>query len=85
MFHSCDTPLLLCLSFYRQSTYEIFKNTNDNLCHTLYRQHHNLNTHELQQLVDSGFQSLDVNPKDGLLEHDELTKLFDMRDTDGRI
>nr|XP_011422012.2 uncharacterized protein LOC105324594 [Crassostrea gigas] len=42
-----------------------------------------LNNHELQQLVDSGFQTLDVNPKDGLLEHDELSKLFDMRDTDG--
>ncbi|XP_011422013.2 uncharacterized protein LOC128155607 [Crassostrea angulata] len=46
-------------------------------------QHHHLNNHELQQLVDPGFQSLDINPKDGLLEHDELSKLFDMRDTDG--
>lgn len=50
-----------------------------------YRQHHHLNNHELQQLVDPGFQSLDINPKDGLLEHDELSKLFDMRDTDGNI
>lgn len=50
-----------------------------------YRQHHHLNNHELQQLVDPGFQSLDINPKDGLLEHDELSKLFDMRDTDGKI
>nr|XP_022307114.1 uncharacterized protein LOC111113280 [Crassostrea virginica]XP_022324231.1 uncharacterized protein LOC111125066 [Crassostrea virginica] len=41
-----------------------------------------LSTHELQGLVDSAFQSLDVSPKDGLLEHDELAKLFDMRDTD---
>ncbi|XP_062570897.1 uncharacterized protein LOC134232917 [Saccostrea cucullata] len=48
----------------------------------IYRQHHNLNTHELQQLVDSGFVTLDVNPKDGLLEYDELAKLFDQRDTD---
>lgn len=55
----------------------------DNFYHTFYRQH--LNNHELQQLVDSGFQTLDVNPKDGLLEHDELSKLFDMRDTDGKI
>lgn len=50
-----------------------------------YRQHNHLNNHELQQLVDPGFQSLDINPKDGLLEHDELSKLFDMRDTDGKI
>lgn len=55
----------------------------DNFELTFYRQH--LNNHELQQLVDSGFQTLDVNPKDGLLEHDELSKLFDMRDTDGKI
>lgn len=55
----------------------------DNFYPTFYRQH--LNNHELQQLVDSGFQTLDVNPKDGLLEHDELSKLFDMRDTDGKI
>ncbi|XP_061188492.1 uncharacterized protein LOC133196647 [Saccostrea echinata] len=44
---------------------------------------HHLNTHELQQLVDSGFLTLDVNPKDGLLEYAELSKLFDQRDTDG--
>lgn len=37
----------------------------DNFELTFYRQH--LNNHELQQLVDSGFQTLDVNPKDGLL------------------
>lgn len=62
-----------------QNTYK-----NDNLYHTFSRQHHhNLNNHELQQLVDPGFQSLDINPKDGLLEHDELSRLFDMRDTDG--
>lgn len=57
---------------------------NDNLYYIFSRQHHhNLNNHELQQLVDPGFQSLDINPKDGLLEHDELSKLFDIRDTDG--
>ncbi|XP_056012803.1 uncharacterized protein LOC130052326 [Ostrea edulis] len=42
--------------------------------------HHNLNTHEIQQLVDSGFGTLDVNPTDGQLEYDELAKIFDQRD-----
>uniref|UniRef100_A0A8W8L537 EF-hand domain-containing protein n=2 Tax=Magallana gigas TaxID=29159 RepID=A0A8W8L537_MAGGI len=42
-----------------------------------------LNTHELQQLVDAGFVSLDVNPKDNLLEYDELVTLFNQKDVDG--
>ncbi|XP_078323638.1 uncharacterized protein LOC111113286 [Crassostrea virginica] len=46
-----------------------------------------LNTHEIQQLVDSGFLSLDVNPKDNLLEYVELVTLFKQRDTndDGNL
>lgn len=42
-----------------------------------------MNTHELQQLVDAGFVSLDVNPKDNLLEYDELVTLFNQKDVDG--
>lgn len=43
-----------------------------------------LNTHEIQQLVDAGFVSLDVNPKDNLLEYDELVTLFNQKDVDGK-
>lgn len=50
-----------------------------------YRQYYYFNNYELQQLVDLGFQSLDINFKDGLLEYDEFFKLFDMRDIDGKI
>lgn len=42
-----------------------------------------LNTHEIQQIVDSGFLGLDVNPKDNLLEYDELVTLFNQKDVDG--
>lgn len=50
-----------------------------------YRQYYYFNNYELQQLVDLGFQSLDINFKDGLLEYDEFFKFFDMRDIDGKI
>lgn len=89
-YNSWDTSLLSSSSLYKQNGYYKFWKVpkkkpykKDNFYPTFYRQH--LNNHELQQLVDSGFQTLDVNPKDGLLEHDELSKLFDMRDTDGKI
>ncbi|XP_034300129.2 uncharacterized protein [Magallana gigas] len=42
-----------------------------------------LNTHEIQQIVDSGFLGLDVNPKDNLLEYEELVTLFNQKDVDG--
>lgn len=50
-----------------------------------YRQYYYFNNYELQQLVDLGFQSLDINFKDGLLEYDEFFKFFDIRDIDGKI
>lgn len=49
----------------------------------IYINSQHLNTHELQQLVDAGFVSLDVNPKDNLLEYDELVTLFNQKDVDG--
>lgn len=42
-------------------------------------QHH----HDIAQLVDQAFLRLDVHPKDGLLELEELASIFDVRDTDG--
>lgn len=42
-------------------------------------QHH----HDIALLVDQAFLRLDVHPKDGLLELEELASVFDLRDTDG--
>lgn len=44
-----------------------------------FSQHH----HDIAQLVDQAFLRLDVHPKDGLLELEELASVFDVRDTDG--
>lgn len=38
---------------------------------------------EQTQVVDQAFQSLDLHPKDGVLEKNELTAIFTERDTDG--
>uniref|UniRef100_A0A194ANV6 Putative TBC1 domain family member 13 n=1 Tax=Pinctada fucata TaxID=50426 RepID=A0A194ANV6_PINFU len=45
-------------------------------------QHDHLNAHEIALHVDDAFVKLDVNPKDGQLEMDELSKIFDLRDED---
>lgn len=44
-----------------------------------FRQHH----HDIAQMVDQAFLRLDLHPKDGLLEMNELTTVFTTRDTDG--
>nr|XP_022307121.1 uncharacterized protein LOC111113285 [Crassostrea virginica]XP_022326498.1 uncharacterized protein LOC111126273 [Crassostrea virginica] len=38
--------------------------------------------HDIAQMVDQAFLRLDVNPKDGLLEFEELNHVFTLRDTD---
>lgn len=44
-----------------------------------FSQHH----HDIALMVDLAFLRLDVHPKDGLLELEELASVFDVRDTDG--
>lgn len=44
-----------------------------------FSQHH----HDIALMVDRAFLRLDVHPKDGLLELEELASVFDVRDTDG--
>lgn len=44
-----------------------------------FSQHH----HDIALMVDQAFLRLDVHPKDGLLELEELASVFDVRDTDG--
>eukprot|EP00105_Crassostrea_gigas_P011554 XP_011427278.1 PREDICTED: calcium-dependent protein kinase 22 [Crassostrea gigas] len=45
----------------------------------VFAQHH----HDIAQIVDTAFLRLDLHPKDGLLEMNELTTIFTQRDTDG--